>query len=413
MLNRISASLRKSFILESNLKYYILNGILFTFMATFSRSYAVKFLYRLGGNELHVSLLNSLPGLVALFSTIPGLLWINNNKNRRKTIGNFFVGSRFFILCFVAVTFLPASIQPMTFVLIYGIMNFPDSISATALQSYSGDIFEPKKRTNAISSRNMFSTLAQLIAFILLGQILGNKTLDNATVIFRYKVFFIIAFIIGIFEIITFYRLKELQENKERTKINVKGIFSKALLNKKFLIFLLCSSAFHFSWQMGWPLFNIYQIDILGADEHWLMLINIVSSLTMVFSYTFWNKLIYKKGNNLAIFIATIGMALTPLLFTFCYNLTLMTLVQVVTGFFTAGTTTVILSSLLEASPEEDRIIYVGIHATCTNLTLFIAPLVSNFILSHTGIMNSLLITSLARFIASSTFILRRRKVKN
>jgi MFS family permease len=160
---------------------------------------------------------------------------------------------------------------------------------------------------------------------------------------------------------------------------------------------------------MGWPLFNIYQIDVLGADEKWLMLINIASSLVMFLSYNFWSRLIHKRGNNAAIFFATIGMALTPMLFTLCYNLTLMTLMQVITGFFTAGTTTSILSSLLDASPDEDRIIYVGIHATCTNLTLSIAPLVSNYVLTHSGILNSLLITGFLRLLASSTFMLRRK----
>ncbi|WP_139905281.1 MFS transporter [Clostridium thermarum] len=412
MINRLQAAFKKNIIIDNNLKFYILNGILFTFMATFSRSYGVKFLYRLGGNEFHVSLFNALPGFVALFSTIPGLLWINHSNNKRRTIGNFFIWSRFIILSFVIITFLPADTQPMAFVLVYGLMNFPDSISVTALQSYSGDIFRPKHRTKAISLRNKFSTLAQLIAFLILGQILGNKYLDNSIVIFRYKIFFIIAFLIGIVEIFTFYKLREVNSTVVKTNINLKETLRKAIANKNYIIFLLCSSAFHFSWQMGWPLFNIYQIDVLGADEKWLMVINIASSLVMFFSYNYWSKLITKRGNNFAIFIATIGMALTPMLFTLCYNLTLMTLMQIVSGFFTAGTTTAILTSLLEASPDEDRIIYVGIHATCTNITLSISPLVSNLVLNNVGIINALIITGLLRFIASTTFILRRKMVR-
>lgn len=408
MFKQLRMKIKRGFSADINLKYYILNGILFTFMSTFSRSYGVKFLYRLGGSDFHVSLFNALPGFVALFSTIPGLLWINQSSNKKKTIGSFFIFSRLLTLFFAFVTLLPLNVQPIAFVLLYGFMNFPESVSATALQSYSGDIFNPRERTNAISEKNAFSTLAQLIAFIILGQILGRTGLSNSAVLIRYNIFYIIAFIIGIFEIVTFYKLKPRNTSGVQMKVNMKDIAKKAFRNKKFVIFLLCSSFFHFSWQMGWPLFNIYQINVLGADEKWLMIINITSSIAMFFSYSFWNKLIYKRGNKLAIAFATFGMALTPLLFVMSKTLTVITIMQIATGFFTAGTTTVILSSLLEASPDENRMIYVGIHATCTNLTLSIAPLFSNFLLEY-GIIIALVITALLRSAASLAFMIRSK----
>ena len=46
---------------NQNIKYYAINGILFTMVAVLSKSYAIKFLDRLGGTELHYSLFNALP----------------------------------------------------------------------------------------------------------------------------------------------------------------------------------------------------------------------------------------------------------------------------------------------------------------------------------------------------------------
>ena len=51
---------------SKNIKYYAMNGILFTMVSVLSRSYAIKFLDRVGGTELHFSLFNALPGLFDL-----------------------------------------------------------------------------------------------------------------------------------------------------------------------------------------------------------------------------------------------------------------------------------------------------------------------------------------------------------
>jgi ATP/ADP translocase len=52
---------------------------------------------------------------------------------------------------------------------------------------------------------------------------------------------------------------------------------------------------------------------------------------------------------------------------------------------------------------------YVAVHATLTNVTLFIAPLVGSAILKSSDIYIALLITALMRFIGSLTFMNRIR----
>jgi hypothetical protein len=378
-------------------------------MTNFSRAYAVKFLYRIGGNGLHVSLFNALPGFIAVFATIPGIIWINKTRNKKAIMVNFFAISRLFTLSFVIIPFLPIKFQPLMFVVLTALMNFPESISVTGLQSFAGDIFLPSERSNAISLRNKFSTLAQLIAFLILGQALTSSSISEAIIIKKYQIFFVLAFIIGIFEILSFYKLKEKSCTYENTSVNLMCSLNRALHNKKFMIFMLCSLLFHFGWQMGWPLFSIYQIDFLGADEGWLTILNITSSLIMFLSFNFWSRMIIKKGNTLIITITTFCMSLTPVLFVLSPNLYIMTLTGSVTGFFTAGTVVVILNSLLEVVPEDERIIYVGIHSTFTNITLAIAPMIGNYIHINNTIQIALLFSALFRFIGSIAFWLRSK----
>lgn len=396
----------KGYFTNENLKFYILNGVLFTIMSTLSRSYAVKFLDRLGGTSLHVSLFNALPGFIAIFATLPGILFMNKSSNKKAVMGKFFIGSRFFCLLFALVPFFPPKMAPMAFVILTALMNFPESVSLTALQSYSGDIFLPSERATAISLKNKFSTLAQVIFMFIMGTILSLSS-DNKTVIIIYQILFIIAFFIGLLEIMSFFKLKEKSCNNVKLEYKLKGNLKEFFRNKKFNSFLLCSLLFHFGWQMGWPLFNIYQINYLGANEIWLTILNVTSTLVMVISFNFWNNLIRKKGNPFVIAIATLGMAATPILFALSPNLYVMTITGLVTGFFTSGTITVILSSLLEAAPENQRIIYVGLHATFTNITLAIAPIIGNYFLSLYNIYIALIVTSVFRLVGSFAFYIR------
>ena len=161
---------------------------------------------------------------------------------------------------------------------------------------------------------------------------------------------------------------------------------------------------------MGWPLFTVYQIEYLMADETWLTILSVTSSIVMLFSFGYWSKIINKKGNKYAAAFATAGMAATPVLYVLSHNLVVLTLAGLIMGFFTAGTTTVILNYLLEVSPEKDRIMYVSVHATLTNVTLFIGPLIGNWVLKASSIYIALLVTALMRFIGSATFMYKSRQ---
>jgi MFS family permease len=410
-INLLTKFVKSNSKIDHNLKYYVLNGIFFTVMASFSRSYAVKFLYRIGGNEFHVSLFNALPGFIAVFAALPGIIWMNKTTNKKSTMGKVFIISRFFTLSFAFIPFFPYNLQPFIFVLLTALMNFPESVSVTSLQGFAGDIFLPKERANAISLRNKFSTLAQLISFLILGQVLGAFSLSETSVIRRYQAFFVLAFILGIFELFSFFQLKE-TSCTSKLNISIRDTLKESLKNKRFIIFITCSLFFHFGWQMGWPLFSIYQIDILGADEKWLTILNVTSSLVMFLSFNYWQKLIERKGNAFVITAATFCMALTPIFFILSPNLYVMTVTGCFTGLFTAGTTVVILNSLLEVVPEDKRMIYVAIHATLTNITLAIAPMVGNVILSASSIQIALIVTSLFRIVGSAAFFISSKKQK-
>lgn len=398
-------------LLANNIKYYILNGVMYTIVTNLYKPFAQKFIFRLDGSEFHVSLFNALPGMVAVFAIIPGIVFMSRCANKKKITAIFFFLSRLFILSFALVPFVPEQYRPLAFVLLAGLMNFPESVSTTALQNFAAEAFHEKHRAFAIASKNKYSALVSFISLLILGQIIERLGTTDSKAIIIYQLFFVAAFLLGIYEIAELMKIRE-NKTEEADKIDIKSSLHEIYRNKRFIAFLSCSLLFHFGWQMGWPLFSIYQIKYLGATEAWITVSNVSSGIAMFVSYGYWERLITKKGNCYAIAMATTGMAVTPIMFAWSPNLYVLTVAGIIMGFFTSGTTTTVLSSLLNAAPEKNRLMYVAVHATLTNVTLAVAPLFGDIVLRHSNIYIALYIVAIARFIGSSAFFIRDRHNK-
>ncbi len=393
---------------DKNIKIYILYGILFDIVINLYKPFSVKFLERIGGTDYHISLYNALPGLLAVFAIIPGTLWVRKFESKKKITAGFFLISRLFILMLACIPLLPPGIRPMLFVLILSMMNFPDAIAQSALQSFLGDIFPSKNRATAIAMRNKFSIPAVLLITLITGQILTKLPQSEHQRIFIYQIFFVLAFLVGLVEIFSFMTFKE-SYRPPVVPVRFKEALAGMIQNKNFVVFFTCSLLFHFGWQMGWPLFSIYQIGTLRANEWWLAINAIVSFTAMFFSYSYWNRMIARRGSGPVLAITTMGMALTPILFALSPTLYVLAGMAVVTGFFTSGTTTVLLSGLLESTPEEDRVVYIGVYNTVMNISLTIAPLVGHMVLQATSIYTALIVTAVLRCIGSIAFFVRSK----
>ncbi|WP_105617196.1 MFS transporter [Vallitalea okinawensis] len=396
---------------DENLHYYIYNIVAFTIMMNLFKPFMVTYLKALGGGEFHISLLNSLPGLVAIFTIIPGSLILNGSSNKQRATAIFTLVSRIALLFFAVVPFVPTYIRPLLFAALVGIRHFPESLSVAGNQSFIADAFTPQKRTHAITISRSYAMFIQIIVVFLTGVILTYLPKNQEQELWTYQAFFVLAFLVGVYEVYNFMKLKTMERQEEKKAISIKAykkIF-KIKENKAYWIFVLCSLIFHFGWQMGWPLFSIKQVQELGADELWLAFFFSASSIVSLFTYRLWNKWIARYGNNRVAFMATLGMSLNALCVAISPNLPVMLVLSTVSGIFTSGTVTVLLNLLLEVTPNEDRILYVGLYNTFINISLFISPFVGYFILNQSNVFIALLVVVGLRAIGGLTFFIRYR----
>ncbi|WP_337961068.1 MFS transporter [Caloramator sp. mosi_1] len=167
---------------------------------------------------------------------------------------------------------------------------------------------------------------------------------------------------------------------------------------------------FHFTWQMGWPLFLTYEVDYLHTNEFWASIISTINGLAMAFGYRFWGKFSKKHGNSIALTIAAIGMSFAPFMYAMSTKINHVAYFVVITGLSVSGTLLLLINSLYEVAPRENRTSYIAFYNLVTNITLVIAPWVGMRLYQFTTIRTALVIVGILRFISGLLFILRYKR---
>jgi MFS family permease len=385
--------------------------------------FASLYTKRLNGTDNDIALLNSYPAIFSILAVFIGSYLFRKFKNKKRVTGIFYSFGRSFFLLFVLIPFLPIWLQPSLFVLLYGAMNFPNSIATMGWQSYMADIFSENWRGRAFSKRSALSTISALIVTLITGQLLFYIPKNNAERIRLYQVFFVIAFVIAIFEIYSLTKYKLDKNNKQVETItefksnsilhSFKNIVKITTSNRKFLDYCICAVIFHFAWQMGWPIFFSYEVDVLHSNESWTSLITTVSCIAQAITFPLWQKLSEKKGNEFSIFLAVFIMGITPFMYMLSTNIVHVVIFNLVTGSAIAGTTLLLLNNLYASAPNENRTLYIGIYTVLTNITLMIAPILGMNIKHITNIYIALFIVGTLRLLSSVAFYIRYKGYKN
>ncbi|WP_425449631.1 MFS transporter [Dethiothermospora halolimnae] len=399
-----------------NSKVNIVNGIFAIVAINLVNPYFSKFALRLGASDYQIGLLSSLPALFSVLTLIMGAVIIEGSTNKKKTTSLIMFSHKAFYLLLAVVPFMPENYQSWVFVILVGIMNLPGSISITGFQSSIGDIFDERARGRAMGLRNRYSAIFGMIVAFTSGRLLTIIPNNNSETIILYQVFFIIAFIFAQGEVLSYLKFRGIRKVKQEKNAgylkSLKVVLKNLPKQRKFIIFTCCSLLFHFGWQMGWPLFSLYTIDYLNADETWLGIISVASSLSSILTYTLWGKLADKYGNSIMLGISTFGMAITPILYAASNSLIALVLFNVIIGVSVAGTVLILFNILLEVIPSQNRTIYIAIYNTLINLSATISPIIGVRLKKDFNIYLALIIVGILRLIGSASFFLRNKFIK-
>ncbi len=356
-----------------------------------------------GATNFQIGLISSMPSFMTLLAMIPGAIWINRLELKKTFTAYSIFTARFGLLLISLIPFIPYTNNAWILVAIIGLLNFPNALATLSWQSFIGDLIPEERRGSFFSFRSQILTIVGMVTTFIAGFSLNMFEKSNPV---PYQYIFIVGFLFGLLEV--YYLIKHFEVKKIR-KIKSKSSLKQQLRTifgyKPYLSFVVCAIIFNFGWQMAWPLFTIYQINDANATAIWISVFTVANQLSQIISYRWWGKFADRFGNTMMLFIASIGIGTAPILTILSTNLYYLTVVNLWSGAFVAGTVMLLFNQLLRVSPEENRTTYLANYNFLIAGIGCIAPQVGVLLLEWNGVQTAMTFSSVIRWIGSFSFL--------
>jgi len=382
--------------LRHNIRMNLFNGIAwaigFNMVNPFIGIYAIK----LGANDFQVSLLNSLPALMVVISVIPVTYLINKLEDVHKfSYVTLYIARTFYFLLALA-PFFRKDIQPWIVVLLVGLMNLPSVTVGMCWQSFMSELIPQEYRSKVFADRNFWTTIVGTIVVLLTGWLL-----DIIKFPWSYQIVFTVAFIFGLIEAYYFSRFHVVKREKKEVS-NFAQAFKNMFESKKFIYFNATSFLYYFVWMMAWPIFTIYKVNYLHANNAWMSIFTIVSSIGSIIAFYRWADLSNRKGNGYAVALSALLIGFIPLMWATAKNLYVGAVFDFFGGIAVGGYNMLLLNWLLELLPPgSEKMTYIGVFTFITQIAAFVSPVVGMWLYTKMGYVTFMVFTGIVRILVS------------
>ena len=366
---------------------------------------------RLGASNLQVALISALPAAVSCVASVLGAQVLRPFQRKKGVACAFAFANRLFLLGIAALPLFSEDSRAGALVLLIALMNVPGAIGNIAWQALMADAIPSELRGEAFAVR---SRIVTAVGF--LPTLVGGYLLDALSFPIGYQVVFVVAFAASVMEVRALSRTYEPCHDGECVP-EVSDSARPGALDRRALLgqvakagFTPRAMLFYFGWMMAQPLFTIYYVRVLHCGNLWVAVFSIVSSMAQYLSFPMWSRYAARKGNTAALAAATAGMALTPIMVAVSPWPWMVAAFSVSMGFFTSGTTLLMLNTLLEVSPVENRTDFIAYHNAAVNLTSFVGPLIGRALVDSINIRWALVMAGAFRAAGSLAFAALSRR---
>ncbi|ATP38613.1 MFS transporter [Solibacillus sp. R5-41] len=382
-----------------NEKMSIYHGMASAVAANMSNSYIPIFAMTiLGATNYQVGLISSLPPLVTLFMTLPAAILLNKAIKQKKLVAFSILAARFVLLLIAFVSYVPESIASWILLLLIAIMSIPNTLANMGWQSFIGNIIEDHRRAHFFSDRNRLLTIVGLVVTLTIGIVMKDATTSKIA----YQILFMLTFLIGIIEL--YFLLKHDEPIREVSIEKKRAMDWSIFKNNRYVLFLVVALGFNVGWQMAWGLFNIYNVRYAEATIFWVSMFNVGSMIAQIFSFSLWRKWSLKYGNMRVFVWVAFGMSSAPLLTVLSTNHYYLVAMNMLAGFFVAGTTLILFNLLLENSPSEIRTYCITTYNVLLAIIAFASPQIGIWILEAFSMETAMYMSTAVRFLAAVGF---------
>ncbi len=351
------------------------------------------FTLRLGGSDVLVGLLTSLPALINIVWQIPAARLIERQRNMRKTIlvSGFFQRLPALLLALVPV-FL-RRFQAAAVVCITALGTIPSAVSSVAFTVMLADVVEPRHRAHVISVRRvLFSAVTTVVVIV------AGKTLDILRFPTSYQLIFALAFAASLLSlhylgciVIPEHELPR-RVGRQGERLGLRRSLQMILAQRDFARFALASFLCQWGLSLPIPLYAIYWVRTLQISEGWVGALAMLSSGITMVAYYAWGRLAQRRGSRFVLLLGTLGLCAYPIGTALSTHMGPLLIVSAIGGIVSPAFNLGLLNSLLEVTPADRRAMYLALFNTLMNVAAFISPLLGTTLAGWLGIRTALMI---------------------
>ncbi|MBR4879908.1 MAG: MFS transporter [Clostridia bacterium] len=395
----------------------VLEGALWALVVQFTQPFYQLFVRQMGGDDLAISLVSSLPALFALVTLMPFSAYIDTVPRKKPLVGRM-IALYAVLLPLMAATPFMGAIKVPAFILLIALFNIPLLAYTVGWQSFFADILDERERVMPHARREMMKNYIQGIVSVAGGFVLSYICVTNAQKITTYQLLFMIAFVFAVLQARVLKKTDDSHvADKPKKKMMsfaeiIRMAASELKKNKSYSLFLGMLFIFYIAANMGSSLFFLYVVNVVGANEFLKNTLDFVGVMLFGVTATFWGKIIQKKGSRFTSVIGYYACAASPILLV-VWNTTLgLWINYVISGLFSPPLHLGMFNDMLELVPEENRTFNIGIYNTMLQIATFIGPLLGVMVYRASTIEFALILSGVLRAVGGLLFHVRYVKTK-
>lgn len=367
------------------------------------------FLTRLGATNVQVSLLSSMPGITGLLLAI----FIGRFLQGRRNIVPWFSASRLLVVSSYAATGLAPFLVPeeyliQTILAIWALATVPQTALAVCFSVVMNAVAGPRHRYDLMSRRWSILGLTNAIMVTLAGQVLEQ---------FNFPINYQIVFLsLSVGGLLSYYFSSRIalpdSEPQPAPSGRSFGQRTRDYLNlvlgqRDFARFSAKRFVYQFGLQLALPLFPIYFVREVEANDAWIGIINTAQTAALLIGYFLWPRQSHQRGARFVLLCTTFGLSLYPALVASTHNVMVIVLIAGAAGIFQAGIDLVFFDELMKTVPIEYSATFVSLAQSLNYLAAMLAPVVGAWLSEHIGLSGALIAGAVIRLGGFALFAMK------
>jgi Na+/melibiose symporter-like transporter len=373
----------------------------------FAGAYAI----RLGASNSAVSLLSSIPALMAAVTLLAfGHFQQSRARPSRWILTSLLIG-RAGTLLYVLVPWLRIGGLPAgtLFVVFFSLLTLPNNFFNLGFVPFLAQALPEPHRADTFAARNVLTGAGVSSCTYLFGLWLVWAPFPA-----NYQGMFFVGFLASMLSLWFLWKVKVSEPPRaaqSKAASDWRSSFMEwlAFFRASWKVRPFTQITFNtFLYGMGmWaaaPLLLLYFVRSLGASDRWLGSLASVTNLSAIFGYLFWQRVIRRWGEGKTLRWTIVAMGLYPLLAGAIPSLTAILFVAAIIGIVTAGVNLTHLNTFLKAIPEGERHNYTALHQTLMNVGAFICPTIGILLANQFGFATVLIGCGLLAILGAVSF---------